>query len=52
MSRFSLIVALSILCSGLARAQEVLPRPEGPFAGKIGLTYKDSQPVWPAQVNN
>ena len=31
----------------LASAQEVLPRPEEPFAGKIGLTYKDSQAVKP-----
>lgn len=28
-------------------AQEVLPRPEAPFAGKIGLTYKDSEAVKP-----
>lgn len=28
-------------------AQEVLPRPEEPFAGRIGLTYKDSQAVKP-----
>jgi arylsulfatase A-like enzyme len=25
----------------------VLPRPEEPFAGKIGLSYKDSEPVKP-----
>jgi len=30
--------------SGLASAQEVLPKPEPPFQGKIGQTYKDSQP--------
>ena len=28
-------------------AQQVLPRPEEPFAGKIGLTYKDSEAVKP-----
>ncbi len=28
-------------------AQEVLPRPEEPFKGKIGLTYKDSEAVKP-----
>ena len=28
-------------------AQEVLPRPEAPFGGKIGLTYKDSEAVKP-----
>ncbi|QEG37656.1 arylsulfatase [Bythopirellula goksoeyrii] len=30
-----------------AYADEVLPRPEEPFAGKIGLTYKDSEAVKP-----
>ena len=40
------------VCCGLAliasaSAQEVLPRPEEPFGGKIGLTYKDSTPVKP-----
>ena len=29
------------------RTDEVLPRPDAPFAGKIGLTYKDSTPVKP-----
>ena len=29
---------------GGASAQEVLPRPEPPFKGMIGRTYKDSQP--------
>jgi arylsulfatase len=33
--------------STLAGADEVLPRPEEPFAGKIGLTHKDSTPVKP-----
>ncbi|TWT35122.1 Arylsulfatase [Posidoniimonas corsicana] len=28
-------------------ADEMLPRPEEPFAGKIGLTYKDSEAVKP-----
>ncbi|WP_231510580.1 arylsulfatase [Fischerella sp. PCC 9605] len=28
-----------------ARAQELIPHPDKPFTGKIGLTYKDSQPV-------
>ncbi|QEG37687.1 arylsulfatase [Bythopirellula goksoeyrii] len=30
-----------------AYADEVLPRPEEPFTGKIGLTYKDSEAVKP-----
>ena len=28
----------------IAQAQEVLPRPEPPFKGVIGTTYKDSTP--------
>ncbi|QDT00685.1 arylsulfatase [Adhaeretor mobilis] len=47
MFRLSFVVVFSVLCSGLAHAQEVLPRPEGPFTGKIGLTYKDSEAVKP-----
>lgn len=39
----------SVLATGTvftcgAFAQEVLPKPEPPFKGKIGRTYKDSQP--------
>lgn len=39
----------AILCCGLSATwgQQMLPRPEEPFAGKIGLTYKDSTPVKP-----
>ncbi len=47
MFRLSFVVAFSVLCSGLVHGQEVLPRPEGPFTGKVGLTYKDSQAVKP-----
>ncbi|MFO0916422.1 MAG: arylsulfatase [Pirellulales bacterium] len=38
-----------VMLAGLAAAdgQELLPRPEGPFEGKIGLTYRDSQAVKP-----
>ena len=47
----SVIVASVLVISAMmhinATAQEVLPRPEEPFAGKIGLTYKDSQAVKP-----
>lgn len=35
---------MGILFNAIASAQEVLPRPEAPFKGKIGHTYKDSQP--------
>ncbi len=40
-----LIMAIP-MCTNVV-AQEVLPRPEAPFAGKIGLTYKDSDAVKP-----
>ncbi len=39
--------AIMLLLFGTASAQEVLPRPEEPFKGKIGLTYKDSEAVKP-----
>lgn len=42
---FSLVTL--VLLGGQLCAQEVLPRPEAPFAGKIGLTYKDSEAVKP-----
>lgn len=34
-----------------ARAQDVLPMPDPPFAGKIGATYKDSRPDFPKQTH-
>ena len=43
----SLLFLLSVSRFDSVAAQEVLPRPEEPFAGKIGLTYKDSVPVKP-----
>jgi arylsulfatase A-like enzyme len=42
-----LIVFVPIMQPNSLFAQEVLPRPEEPFGGKIGLTYKDSQAVKP-----
>ena len=39
-------IFLTVAC-GAVHAQDVLPRPEEPFAGKIGLTYKDSEAVKP-----
>ncbi len=55
MTRFRMLRALSgtlalavlIACLTKATAQEVLPRPEEGFKGKIGLTYKDSEAVKP-----
>ena len=45
----ALLAIGSVLTTGTvftcgAFAQEVLPKPEPPFKGKIGRTYKDSQP--------
>ena len=39
------MVPLPLHCQ--VSAQEVLPRPEAPFGGKIGLTYEDSEAVKP-----
>ena len=36
--------------SGSASAQEVLPRPEAPFKGQIGLSVKDSKSDFPQPV--
>jgi arylsulfatase A-like enzyme len=41
LAAFSLALAS---CSVPLFAQEVLPKPDPPFKGKIGRTYKDSQP--------
>jgi arylsulfatase len=47
--RYSL--PLNVLVAAIAvsncLAEEMLPRPDEPFQGKIGLTYKDSQAVKP-----
>jgi len=42
-----LLAAMPILLVGQLSAQEVLPRAEEAFTGKIGLTYKDSEAVKP-----
>jgi arylsulfatase len=51
MNRMVSFAALGIvggtLTALLAQGQEVLPRPEKPFGGKIGLTYRDSTPEFP-----
>ena len=38
------VSTLSLLLASTALGQEVLPQPEAPFKGTIGLTYKDSTP--------
>jgi arylsulfatase A-like enzyme len=45
-----LLPALLLVCVLSANAQEVLPRPEPPFKGHIGLTAKDSTPDFPQAV--
>jgi arylsulfatase len=50
---FLAAVVFSVSTSFLAwaaRAQDVLPIPDPPFAGKIGATYKDSRPDFPKQA--
>ena len=42
-----LAIATGTFATVDAPAQGVLPRPEEPFRGKIGLTYEDSTPVKP-----
>src|SRR5215470_19221297 len=44
---------IQVLAAGLAlpvAAQNVLPRPEPPFKGKIGRTAKDSVPDFPKGI--
>ncbi len=43
-----LSLALGAVFVSMARAQEVLPRPEPPFKGQIGRTVKDSTKDFPA----
>src|SRR5882724_8918335 len=46
----ALMGALAAAFTVTAAAQEVLPRPEQPFRGKIGRTPKDSTPDFPKGV--
>jgi arylsulfatase len=48
-------IKLTFLCLLFAKplslvAQEVLPPPPAPFKGQVGLSYKDSKPDFPKQV--
>ena len=45
-----MVVLLGLLVGGAATAQDVLPRPEAPFNGKIGRTAKDSKPDFPKAI--
>jgi hypothetical protein len=46
----ALSLALGAVIALPAGAQEVLPRPEQPFGGKIGRTTKDSVKDFPKEV--
>ena len=43
-------LALGVVLSSLAEAQEVLPAPPAPFEGQIGLSAKDSKSDFPQPV--
>ncbi len=47
--RLQLLIAAgtAAFAGSIALAQQMLPPPDGAFEGKIGLTYKDSEPVKP-----
>ena len=47
---FFAILSLSILAAVGVSAQEILPRPEQPFRGHIGLTVKESVKDFPEQI--
>ena len=44
------VLAAVMVITAVAVAQEVLPRPQPPFRGKIGRTVKDSKPDFPKEV--
>src|SRR3972149_6215698 len=46
----ALVVAALVGAAATVGAQEVLPRPEPPFKGKIGRTTKESKPDFPQEV--
>ena len=47
---FGVILAAGMLVGAGASAQEVLPAPQAPFKGQIGLSAKDSKPDFPESV--
>jgi len=46
----ALVFALCAVIMSTAGAQEVLPKPEPPFKGIIGKTYKESKPDFPKPI--
>src|SRR5471030_2769474 len=49
-SLLATLILVSAVITPAAPAQEVLPRPEQPFKGKIGRTAADSTPDFPKDV--
>ncbi len=49
-TRCASLVALTLLLAAPAQGQEVLPRPEPPFGGRIGITVQDSVKDFPKEV--
>lgn len=47
LSNIAVLFAFVVMSAAVARAQDVLPKPPAPFAGQIGLSYKDSKPDFP-----
>jgi arylsulfatase len=47
---FAALIAAFFLTSSIAGAQEVLPKPEQPFGGKIARTAKESTPDFPKGI--
>jgi hypothetical protein len=45
-----LSLTLGVVLASMAGAQEVLPKPEPPFKGKIGRTAKESTPDFPRGI--
>jgi arylsulfatase len=43
-------LVLALAAAATSRAQEVLPRPDPPFGGKIGVTTQDSKVDFPKEV--
>jgi len=47
---FSLGLSLALALSAPAAAQEILPKPDAPFEGKIAETREQSTPAFPAPI--
>jgi arylsulfatase A-like enzyme len=50
MQKFNSLLALLVLLEGAASAQDVLPKPDPPFRGKVDVRVANSTPDWPGLV--